>query len=383
VQDTLLGSSKFTRRDTFLTRDMVYTLLMHIENWDGTIPTPAILKVPGLDGKPVHLWTGKQIFSLIIPQVNLERFSFEHPDEEKYFASYGDTRVLIEQGELICGIVCKKTLGNQQGSLIHVIWNEKGPEATRDFIRDCQKVVNYWLLHNGFSVGIGDTVAPSSTLSEIEKIITNAKENVQKLIEDARTGKLERQPGSTNIESFEKQVNGVTNKATDAAGKLVQKMLDYRNNINAMVTAGSKGTLINICQIIACVGQQNVSGKRIPYGFKKRTLPHFNKEDLGPEARGFVENSYLQGLTASEFFFHAMGGREGLIDTAVKTAETGYIQRRLIKSMEVRLFCFPCSLTFFIHFLLSLFPRSFSLLCLFFLSLSFVFSHSLGLYGPI
>lgn len=76
-------------------------------------------------------------------------------------------------------------------------------------------------------------------------------------------------------------------------------------------------------KVIAVVGQQNVEGKRIPFGFKHRTLPHFIKDDYGPESRGFVENSYLAGLTPTEFFFHAMGGREGLIDTAVKTAETG------------------------------------------------------------
>ena len=98
--------------------------------------------------------------------------------------------------------------------------------------------------------------------------------------------------------------------------------------------SGSKGSNINISQVIACVGQQNVEGKRIPFGFRKRTLPHFIKDDYGPESKGFVENSYLAGLTPSEFYFHAMGGREGLIDTAVKTAETGYIQRRLIKAME-------------------------------------------------
>ena len=101
-----------------------------------------------------------------------------------------------------------------------------------------------------------------------------------------------------------------------------------------MVNAGSKGSKINISQVIAVVGQQNVSGKRIPFGFEHRTLPHFVKDDYSPESKGFVENSYLAGLTPSEFFFHAMGGREGLIDTAVKTAETGYIQRRLVKAME-------------------------------------------------
>uniref|UniRef100_A0ACD5ZZJ5 Uncharacterized protein n=1 Tax=Avena sativa TaxID=4498 RepID=A0ACD5ZZJ5_AVESA len=101
-----------------------------------------------------------------------------------------------------------------------------------------------------------------------------------------------------------------------------------------MVAAGSKGSFINIAQMTACVGQQNVEGKRIPFGFANRALPHFLKDDYGPESRGFVVSSYMLGLTPQEFFFHAMGGREGLIDTAVKTSETGYIQCRLVKAME-------------------------------------------------
>jgi DNA-directed RNA polymerase II subunit RPB1 len=126
----------------------------------------------------------------------------------------------------------------------------------------------------------------------------------------------------------------VLNKARDDAGTSAQKSLRESNNVKQMVTAGSKGSFINISQMIACVGQQNVEGKRIPFGFVDRSLPHFTKDDYGPESRGFVENSYLRGLTPQEFFFHAMGGREGLIDTAVKTSETGYIQRRLVKALE-------------------------------------------------
>jgi len=126
----------------------------------------------------------------------------------------------------------------------------------------------------------------------------------------------------------------VLNKARDDAGRFAQNSLKDTNNVVRMVTAGSKGSFINISQMIACVGQQNVEGKRIPFGFNGRTLPHFTKDDLGPESRGFVSNSYLSGLTPQELFFHAMGGREGLIDTAVKTSSTGYIQRRLVKAME-------------------------------------------------
>jgi DNA-directed RNA polymerase III subunit RPC1 len=53
-----------------------------------------------------------------------------------------------------------------------------------------------------------------------------------------------------------------------------------------------------------------------------------------PAAKGFVRNSFYSGLSPSEFLFHAVSGREGLVDTAVKTAETGYMSRRLIKSLE-------------------------------------------------
>ncbi len=101
-----------------------------------------------------------------------------------------------------------------------------------------------------------------------------------------------------------------------------------------MVSAGSKGTNINISQMMGCVGQQNVEGKRITFGFNGRSLPHFTKYDYGPESKGFVKSNYMCGLAPSEFFFHAMGGREGVIDTAVKTSETGYIQRRLVKALE-------------------------------------------------
>ena len=127
------------------------------------------------------------------------------------------------------------------------------------------------------------------------------------------------------LDSFEFMVNQKLNEARDIAGNYALKNLFRWNRLKAMVTAGSKGSNLNISQIMACVGQQNVEGKRIPFGFSQRTLPHFSKDDFGPASKGFVKNCYLTGLTPQEFFFHSMGGREGLIDTAVKTAETGYI----------------------------------------------------------
>eukprot|EP00743_Colponemidia_sp_Colp-15_P005255 GILK01005654.1.p1 GENE.GILK01005654.1~~GILK01005654.1.p1 ORF type:complete len:1742 (+),score=310.58 GILK01005654.1:266-5491(+) len=327
VQDSLLGSQKFTKRDNFIEKDLFMNLLMWVDTFDGKVPQPAILK-------PRPIWTGKQLFTMILPPVNVIRYSSTHNDKEDSDISPGDTRVLIENGELISGIVCKRTVGNSGGSLIHTIWLEQGPEATKRFLGQCQRLVNQWLLAHGFTVGISDTIADEATMNQIHETLITAKNSVKALVLDAQRGNLECQPGKTMMESFENKVNKVLNSARDTAGNQAQTALNERNNVKAMVTAGSKGSFINISQIMACVGQQNVEGKRIPYGFKGRTLPHFTKDDYGPESRGFVENSYLSGLTPQEFFFHAMGGREGLIDTAVKTSETGYIQRRLVKAME-------------------------------------------------
>lgn len=304
VQDTLLGCRAFTSRDTFLQKDFMMNCLMWISNFDGKIPTPAILK-------PAKLWTGKQLFSLIMPDVNLIRFANGHPDEDEktppnYYISPSDTKVTIEQGELLTGIIDKKTVGNSQGSLIHVIMMEHGHETTRNFLDQCQRLINYWLLNRGFTVGIGDTIADDATMEKINKTISSAKNEVKELILKAQRNELECSPGHTVHESFENMVNKVLNTARDTSGNSAQKSLKESNNIKAMVMAGSKGSFINISQMIACVGQQNVEGKRIPFGFTNRTLPHFTKDDYGPESRGFVENSYLRGLTPQEFFFHGI-----------------------------------------------------------------------------
>ena len=211
---------------------------------------------------------------------------------------------------------------------------EHGLQGARAFLGCHQRVVNHWILQRSYSIGIGDTIADAKTMDDIVATIEASKREVKALVERAQSAELECQPGKTMMESFEQSVNQVLNKARDIAGTRAGNSLKESNNVKNMVTTGSKGSFINISQMIACVGQQNVEGKRIPFGFLQRSLPHFTKDDYGPESRGFVENSYLRGLTPQECFFHAMGGREGLIDTAVKTAETGYIQRRLVKAME-------------------------------------------------
>ncbi|CAO1637933.1 unnamed protein product [Parajaminaea phylloscopi] len=329
VQDTLCGVRKFTVRDMLMDFEQVQQVLLQVADWNGEMPMPCVLR-------PKPYWSGKQILSMCIPKgINIFQGSINATTN-----NVADTGVHIEDGEILYGVINKKIVGAQAGGLIDIIFREKGPVICRDFFGGCQRVVNYWLLHNGFSIGIGDTVADKATAAFVTEAINNAKTEVMRLIEDARMDKLGTEPGMTLRESFEAAVNKTLNTARDSAGTNAEKSLPDWNNVKQMVIAGSKGSFINISQMSACVGQQSVEGKRIPFGFRHRTLPHFAKDDFTPESRGFVENSYLRGLTPQEFFFHAMAGREGLIDTAVKTAETGYIQRRLVKALEDIMICY-------------------------------------------
>ncbi|KAJ5901739.1 hypothetical protein N7495_002267 [Penicillium taxi] len=328
VQDTLCGVYKLCRRDVFLTKEQVMNIMLWVPNWDGVIPDPAILK-------PRPRWTGKQMISMAFPTgLNLLRVDKDNSPLSEKFSPVNDTGLLIHGGQLLYGLLSKKIVGATGGGVIHTIFNEWGPEAAVLFFNSCQTIVNYWLLHNGFSIGIGDTIPDSDTIQKIVDAVRERKNEVEEITASATANTLEALPGMNVRETFESKVSRALNNARDEAGDVTEKSLKDLNNAIQMARSGSKGSSINISQMTAVVGQQSVEGKRIPFGFKYRTLPHFTKDDYSPESRGFVENSYLRGLTPTEFFFHAMAGREGLIDTAVKTAETGYIQRKLVKALE-------------------------------------------------
>jgi DNA-directed RNA polymerase II subunit RPB1 len=237
-------------------------------------------------------------------------------------------------GEYLGGQMNSSVLGSTSKGMIHSIYNDYGSNAAAGFIDGIQAIVTDYMKQSAYSVGVSDLVADTETTRQIAGAITEKKQQVANLIEVLLRGAFENKTGKTNKVEFETQVNGILNKAQEEAGKIGRKSLSQDNRFNIMVAAGSKGKPLNIAQMICCLGQQNVDGKRIPYGFESRTLPHFSKYDDSPSARGFVESSFIQGLTPTEMFFHAMGGRVGLIDTAVKTSQTGYIQRRLIKGLE-------------------------------------------------
>lgn len=327
VQDTLLGANRFTKPDVYLTKHQMMDLLMWIKAYSGTLPPPDIL-ADG-DKHPVDLWSSHSVISMIIPNVSMMKKNKQYDS-----VSTDQNNVVIKDGVLQHGTFDKNILGTSNQGLIHVVTNDIGTHKTHELIDNIQNLITNWLLVTGFSVGVSDLVIDDDTLDQMKESIKEKKENVISLIKDVHMGVFENNTGKPNKDEFEYRINTQLNKAVNETGKLGIKQLLSNNRMVNMVKSGSKGSDINIGQMISCVGQQNVDDGRIPYGFTNRTLPHFHKYDDGVKARGFVQNSYLNGLDPDEFFFHAMGGREGLIDTAVKTSETGYIQRKLIKAME-------------------------------------------------
>ena len=237
-------------------------------------------------------------------------------------------------GKYVRGQLDKKALGAGSKGLIHSIFNDFSYVDAGEFIDDLQNLITEYMKLSAYSVGISDLIADSSTNQKISDAMLKKKQEVKNLIDQTHLGTFENTTGKTNEVEFESKVNSILQKAADEAGKIGRKSLAADNRFVIMVNSGSKGKSLNIAQMISCLGQQNVDGKRIPYGFEDRTLPHYTKYNDSPEARGFVESSFIQGLTPTELYFHAMGGRTGLIDTAVKTSTTGYIQRRLIKGLE-------------------------------------------------
>ena len=327
-QDSMLGCYQFTRKDVnFTPRDAMNLLMMY-----DRINETELLENFEKNNKI----TSFNILSQITPPLSLKyKIDTKGFIEDKDDYNTTKTGVLeIRDGEYIRGQMTKDVLGAGSKGLLHRICNDYGNMASAKYIDDLQNIITEYMKTSGFSVGISDLISDKKTNDEIIDVITKKKTEVKNLIDQTHIGIFENNTGKTNEEEFETQVNNILNQATSESGKIGLKSLGSNNRFVTMVKAGSKGSDLNISFMISCLGQQNVDGKRIPYGFDNRTLPHFTKFDDSPGARGFVESSYINGLSPQELFFHAMGGRVGLIDTAVKTSTTGYIQRRLIKGLE-------------------------------------------------
>jgi DNA-directed RNA polymerase II subunit RPB1 len=320
-QDSLLGSYQFTRVGVKFDSRAAMNLLMALQTVNESM-------FSNVDGNLSNF----QILSQIMPPLTLKYKTKQFGEKEDYNTS---NHVLeIRDGQYLRGQLDKAVLGSGTNGLIHRTCNDFNNMTSAKFIDDLQNIITEYMKVSSYSVGISDLIANAETNNKIAEVIVSKKTEVKGLIDQLHIGVFDNKTGKTNDIEFENQVSNILNKAINDAGKIGLESLSKDNRFVTMVTAGSKGSDINISQMTSCLGQQAIDGKRIPYGFESRTLPHFTKYDDSPDARGFVESSFISGLRPEELFFHAMAGRIGLIDTAVKTSQTGYIQRRLIKGLE-------------------------------------------------
>lgn len=321
-QDSMLGSYQLTRPGINFTPREAMNLLMMFDGVNEKKLQSA--------GDSVSSF---EVLSQIMPPLSLKYKTKLYKESDDPKVSYNNI-LEIKNGTYVRGQLDKDVLGGGTKGLLHRVCNDFGNFASAKFVDDLQNVVTEYMKSSAFSVGISDLISNEKTNQEILDVITTKKNDVKTLIEQTQIGVFENNTGQSNQEEFENQVNNILNKASSESGKIGLERLGKKNRFVTMVNAGSKGSDLNISFMVSCLGQQNVDGKRIPYGFEHRTLPHFTKYDDSPVARGFVENSYINGLSPQELFFHAMGGRVGLIDTACKTSITGYVQRRLVKGLE-------------------------------------------------
>ena len=294
-----------------------------------------------LDETDVHqqaedelLYTGHSLFSVLLP------------DDFEYYCknnmSPDGTQIYISRGVLLSGTLNKTALGNASGSMIHHLAKDYGNRVALEFVSYYEMMINNWLIHRGFSIGMADCIPKNTDL--IDKEISKYMVEASAIMNTEKDKDL-----------LEMKVSGALNKAVTLGQKIAKEALDPKNSLVSMIRSGAKGNDFNVTQVTGLVGQQNVSGQRMQKTFGGRTLPHFQRlgffkdiPDILPknmevnermlskifESRGFVRNSFYTGLQPAEFFMHAASGREGCTDSAIKTADTGYTQRKIIKMME-------------------------------------------------
>jgi DNA-directed RNA polymerase beta' subunit len=322
TQDSLLGSYLLTKDDTDIGRNLFFNICMKGDNWSSQFILKRIehvKRVMKCNNKDFPVFCGKSLFSLMFPIT----FNYTKKNDTRK----DEPTVRIVKGVLLEGALNKSNLGQAHNSIIHVLHKEYGMDYAIDFINNCQFITNEYLIHRGFSIGIKDCVADIDQKTEdiAYKCFIEAKD-VESSISHERIREL--------------KVCAVLDKARDMTMKLSKSKLKDDNAFIATVTSGSKGEMFNITQISSMLGQQMHMSKRIQKSLNKgkRTLPHYPKENMTIEqefeSQGFIKHSFLHGLNPQEFIWHAITGREGCSDTSMKTANSGYIQRKMVKTLE-------------------------------------------------
>jgi DNA-directed RNA polymerase subunit A' len=320
--DQISGTYTLTGNDVSMSREEVVQLLS----------SAGIDKeVPEKKGD----YTGKEIFSLLLPDsVDLEfeaQCGKRFDTKEEKMAN--DSWVVIKGGKLLSGRIDKAAVGTEKGMIISKLVKIVDVEDVREFIDNCGKLGNAYLARRGFSIGISDMDLPTPVRKSIRDELSDVQKKSDTMIKKFSKGDVDIMPGMTPRESLEAHIlNTLASGISDISDR-VRSAIGY-NDVVRMAYSGAKGSMINLTQMTAVVGQETILGKRIKRGYLARTLPHFKKRDLSPRSRGFVARGFKQGLTPFELFWNIMNGREGLMDKSLRTRKSGYMQRRLVNALQ-------------------------------------------------
>ena len=316
--DTMVAAYLITHPHIKISKKNMFNLTMTNPQFTGKMPSP------DKDGN----WRGQDIFSMFLPDI-----SFTKENKSYDMDPVDHNKVIIENGVFKQGILDKTIIGK---TLIHMIFDSFGPEAVRNFLDNNQRMLNRWLSEHCFTLGMGDCIPSSDDNKKIKEFIETRIQNVNTIIKEANVGIYNPELDAKFINiSLEQDIKEQLDGAKYDFEKYLKKTIDRKNGMYVTNSSGAKGDVLSaICQTRGFLGQTSIVNARVAFGYDKRTLPHFSKDDYGAISRGFIVNNFFNGLDPHEVFFHQMGGRVGVIDTAIKTAESGYMQRRLIKALE-------------------------------------------------
>jgi DNA-directed RNA polymerase subunit A' len=320
IRDYLTAAYLLTHDSTRLTKEE-FTNLALAGGYVGPLPEP-------IEKTPEPLYSGKQLFSLFLPK------DFNYVMSSKW--AKGNVKdVIVKNGELVSGVIDRAAIGAEEpNSLLHRLTKDYGTDEARRFLNSILAVLKAYITRRGFTYGYDDLELPEDVRKKIKEAIEEAYNEVARLFELYEKRQLPLVRGLSPEEALELYILNELQKARDRAGRFAERAFPESNPAVIMARTGARGTLLNIAQMAAALGQQSVRGRRIEKGYQDRALPHFLPGERSPDAKGFVKSNYRDGLNPVEFFFHAIGGREGLVDTAVRTQQSGYMQRRLVNAME-------------------------------------------------
>ncbi len=337
IQDHITGLYLLTQSGFSLDKEDAQQVLSDA-GIDPELPEPSGVE----DGE--EYWTGKDIFSMFLPddldlsyKANICDVGGDCEDCDRWDGEECeiDAYVEIRGGKLEKGVIDSasyEALGDCY--VLDRIIKDHGTDAARKFLNDTTRLAISVIKKFGFTTSLNDEEISKEAREEIREVLDDAKQEVQDLIGEYESGELEQMPGRSLKETLESRIMEVLAETRDQAGRIAEQHLGLDNDAVVMARTGARGSMLNLTQMTGCVGQQSVRGERPSRGYEGRSLSHFKAGDLSAEAKGFARSSYKEGLDPTEFFFHAMGGREGLVDTAVRTAQSGYMQRRLINALQ-------------------------------------------------